>query len=396
MRKNSILYPIVMIFFITSCFSDKFGKGGLPFIDVRKKYPEKEILLTDIADVTYLHLSTANDDYLFSGWINCITENTIVVVDNVSNSILFFSKDGNPKSRFNHYGQGPEDYLRTNYLIYDETADELFICYGRNAIKVYSSTGIYKRKITLPEGITITDLIDFDDRSLFFYDWTIERDRSVALSRRTDLPAVDKYVIPFYRISKTTGEILDYVELPSTQLSLGFIYDGRWISAAPRKFSAQSPEGVLLWSPGTDTVFLYSGDKPLTPVLYQTPSLVSLNPKEILGLCLDRGQYQFIQIFTIREGNANFPAKYYMRNKKTGEIVRQKFILPDYRDKEFVISGLGNIAGKEYKNGYLVELFLDELKQAYRENKLGGNLKELVATLNEDEDYTVFMLVEFK
>ena len=120
MRINSILYPIVIIFFITSCFSDKRVQDGLAFIDVRNKYPEKEILLTDIADVTYLHLNTADDEYLYQGYANCITENTIVVVENVSNSILFFSKDGNPKSRFNRWGRGPKDYLNTFDVIYDK------------------------------------------------------------------------------------------------------------------------------------------------------------------------------------------------------------------------------------------------------------------------------------
>jgi len=43
-----------------------------------------------------------------------------------------------------------------------------------------------------------------------------------------------------------------------------------------------------------------------------------------------------------------------------------------------------------------VEFDLIELKQAYRDNKLNGKLKELVATLNEDEDNNVFVLIQFK
>jgi hypothetical protein len=45
---------------------------------------------------------------------------------------------------------------------------------------------------------------------------------------------------------------------------------------------------------------------------------------------------------------------------------------------------------------YTQSLSLYELKQAYLENKLSGKLKELVATLNEDEDNNVLMMVEFK
>ena len=92
-----------------------------------------------------------------------------------------------------------------------------------------------------------------------------------------------------------------------------------------------------------------------------------------------------------------------MRNKKTGEVVRPKFLLPDYLGKEFImdahrLNADGRIFndGRIYNDGYYFELGLYELKQAYRENKLSGKLKELVATLNEDEDNNVFMLVEFK
>ena len=68
-------------------------------------------------------------------------------------------------------------------------------------------------------------------------------------------------------------------------------------------------------------------------------------------------------------------------------------MLPDYKGKEFYIDPrLPNY----YEKGYHFELDLIELKQAYRENKLSGKLKELVATLNEDKDNNVFMLVNFK
>jgi hypothetical protein len=42
-----------------------------------------------------------------------------------------------------------------------------------------------------------------------------------------------------------------------------------------------------------------------------------------------------------------------------------------------------------YEKGYHLELDLMELKEAYRENKLSGKLKELVATFNENEDNNV-------
>ena len=98
---------VILTALVAGCSSNKQPADGLVSIDVRKNYPEKEILLTDIAGITYLCLNSDDADYLYKGRIHSITGNTIVVVDDVSGSVLFFSKDGMPKSRFNRKGQGP-------------------------------------------------------------------------------------------------------------------------------------------------------------------------------------------------------------------------------------------------------------------------------------------------
>ena len=403
--KKIALSLIVIITFAGGCSSDKRSEDGLPFIDVKRNYPEKEILLTDIADVTYLYLNSDDADYLYSGRNLYITKNTVVVLDNRSGNILFFSKDGVPKSHFNHQGQGPEEYPYASQLIYDENSDEVFIVEGGGTclVQVYSSMGNYKRKITLPQGVMEDNLIDFDDSSFFFADAMSTVIRKFAIQDKKDFPTND-YVLPFYRISKTTGDVLDKVELPGTDLILGCTLNDGWWIFAPRVASLKCPEGILVGNAEADTIFLYSGENSLTPVIYQTPSAASLNPVECISQCIDRGQYQFIQVSIMREGEfLYFPAKYYLRNKKTGETVHPKFLLPDYQGKEFIMNpnrpkADGRYAndGFIYENGYCFELGLYELKEADRENKLSGKLKELVATLDEDTDNNVFMLVNFK
>jgi hypothetical protein len=112
-----------------------------------------------------------------------------------------------------------------------------------------------------------------------------------------------------------------------------------------------------------------------------------------MDICMDAGRFQFMSVIHyLTNGNTSPPA-YYTMDKKTGEIFRQKIILPDYKGKDFYINpSFANYYEKEYH----FELDLIELKQAERENRLSGKLKELVATLNENEDNNVFMLVSFK
>jgi len=389
MSKKSSLYFILIITFSFGCSWDKQTKEGLPFIDVSKSYPEKEIILTDIADVTYLCLNSEDDDFLYKGRLHCLTENTIVICDDVSGSILLFAKDGMPKSRFNHKGQGPGEYIKAMQVIYDEKSDEVFVLSAgfENCFLVYSSSGKYKRKIILAEGTMVQTFHLFDDSSLFVYDGSIERRKFVPLENDSQ---TEFYNSHFIRISKKDGKVLNFVELPNNHIILKDASTGTPFAA---RRLIKCKDGVLLCNPETDTVFLFNKNKSLIPVIYKIPSLSTLDPMVILNNCAEAGHYQFMDIVTVRTGNEWFPTKYMMRDKKTGEIFSQKIILPDYSGKDFFIR---TRTYTDFECGPYFELDLIELKQAYRENKLGGKLKELVATLNEDADNNVFMLVNFK
>ena len=179
MKCRIVLYMLIFLVFGNNCSLEKREKGFLACIDVRKNYPEKEIILTDIANVSYLHLNTEDNDYLYSGGIVCISKNTIVVYDNASGSFLFFSKDGLPKSRFNRKGIGPQDYSTIASVIYDEVKDELFVFLFMSDIQVYSSWGEHKRKIVLPQETVMSFSTFFDDQSIISYDASIQMQSSI-------------------------------------------------------------------------------------------------------------------------------------------------------------------------------------------------------------------------
>ena len=140
--------------------------------------------------------------------------------------------------------------------------------------------------------------------------------------------------------------------------------------------------------------FLYNKDKILSPVFCKTPLISNLDPMIVLDNCLDVGEYQFMAVKTIRwVKDIGQPTKYYMRDKQTDKIFIQKIILHDYKGKElFIYPQCLYYSEKVYH--FTFDLF--ELKQAYKENRLSGQLKELVANLNENEDNEVFMFAHFK
>jgi len=392
MKEKTLLFLFLLTVITTGCSLNKQSKKELSYIDATKNYPTKELILTDIADVTYVHLNSDNIDYLYSGYgVRRITKNTIVVYDNSSGAILFFFKDGKPKSRFNRQGRGPGEYMDVSMINYDEKTDDVFVgVFFPNAefIQVYSSTGEHKRTITMP-GVSMSLIINFDEHSLFVYDANYGSAKLyIKQGGRAIIPG-ERCDSPFFLISKTDGAIIDNPKLPEKDIIL---MDPKGVRFGPLNV-IKCPEGVLLCNPDADTVFLYSKDKSLTPVLYKTPAASSADPMVILNNCIDVGRYQFMELITVAWENRAYPIKYYLRDKKTGEIFRQKLVLPEYRGKEFFIGPFRSQIN--YENGAIFELDLLELKQAYRENRLSGKLKELVATLKED-DNNIFMLVQFK
>ena len=197
---------ITLVAFAMVCYSCQQQKSDTSCIDVRINFPEKEVLLTDIADVTYLHLSSDNDDYLYSdyGTINDISENTIVILDWRSGNILFFNKDGTPKSRFNRLGNGPGEYQRAYRVFYDEVADDVFVIDSPSlgVIQVYSSAGVHKRELILPQGVIVDEnsMVSFDNHSFLFYDVSFAVKRASAYFEKVSIK--EEFIAPFYLISK--------------------------------------------------------------------------------------------------------------------------------------------------------------------------------------------------
>ena len=388
MKAKTLISSFILTAIVTGCSSDKQSKGSLPYIDASKNYPEKEIILTDIADVTYVHLNTDNDDYLYRGSIRRVTENTYIVYDNSSGSILFFSKDGNPKSRFNRRGRGPEEYMDATVINYDEITDDVFVGVFfpfADFIQVYSSTGKYKRKIAVP-GVSLNKIVNFDEHSLFVFDENFDIKRYHEMIG-SPFETEKEYDSPFFLISKTDGKIIDNIKLPPYDIVL-IAPDGR--TRISTKKLIECPEGVLLCNPETDTVYLYGKDKSLIPVLYKTPPVSHLDPMIILNNCMDVGRYQFIELITATQTR---PVQYYFRDKNSGEVFRPKIVLPEYKGKEFNIGPYRSPMNYDYGTRFSLDLL--ELKQADRENRLSGKLKELVKSLKYD-DNEVFMMVRFK
>ena len=398
MNKIRGLFLLMIIVLLTNCSHKSLSIDDFPVIDVNRKYPEKEINLNNIANITYVILDSKNKDFLYRGSPRYITENTIVVTCVSTYSILFFSKDGTPKSRFNRYGRGPEEYLGlVNKIVYDEAADDVFISDRfTNQIQVYSSKGEYKRKLPLPRGVSVCLMGTFDDQSLMLYDESRMLYKAQPKKPTDNMDYLTHKVdSSFFLVSKADGQVLDYVQMVASQNDLS----AKTPNGNPMVFFftqiVKHKEGFLLCNPETDTVFLYNKNKDLIPIISKVPLVGRSKPDVIINNCIDVERYQFFEIQTLDYlSRGERPSKHYMRDKKTGEIFQQKIVIPDYKGKTITISP-GHFSSF-YENGTIIVLDMFDLQQAYRANRLSGKLKELVASLDRSEENNVYMFVDFK
>ena len=123
-----------------------------PTINTNKKYPFKEIILNDLADITYIPIET-NDHVLINNGINALShfsDKYIIIVNYKSYDCYIFDRNGKIINFFNHKGQGPNEYLNIIGITADEVKKEIYIVDHpqKHRILVYSFDGDFIRMKT--------------------------------------------------------------------------------------------------------------------------------------------------------------------------------------------------------------------------------------------------------
>lgn len=401
---NTIFFKVlssILAILFTGC-SPESEKEEITHIDVSSSdYPQKTIELSEIADISYVRFEHS-DEALFSGHVVEATDETIVIYSPSTKDFFFFDPEGKLKSKFNRYGNGPEEYNFVSTVCYDARTDELFVPDRRKKkMFVYSSQGDCKRIFTLPANASINFIADFDDHSLLLYDHAKREffNYHVQFAMQEEQPQGMGEIYPssYCLISKTNGDVLENIPMPENfELVLGVppgddappglrMLLGRTSRIVPYR------SGFLLNNQETDTLFYLREDHSLTPAFVRTPPVKEMGTVTYLNALFEAGAYDFIQTMTlIKVLPGPLKTDYYIRERTSGDMYRPQVVFADYKT-DFVLEPGIVTTSKNAQTGVLM-YDVGTLKTALQENRLAGKLKEIVADMGEDENDLLFLL----
>ena len=362
-----------------------------PTIDTNKKYPFKEIILNDLADITYIPIET-NNHVLINNGINALShfsDKYIIIVNYKSYDCYIFDRNGKIINFFNHKGQGPNEYLNIIGITADEVKKEIYIVDypQKHRILVYSFDGDFIRTLSLPSNTTIGTIHNFDKETLLCEDNNHKNGNKK----------------PYFLLSKQNGRIIN---------ELNIIFNKERIS--PRFYQKTGEKGVMAVSYGytpiirfnedfiigdisQDTIYQYSKNKTLTPILVKTPSIYSQDPQMMVIpefktpklFFLERTERKFN--FETKEG---FEREKIVYDYQSGLFYKYALKNKDYPNQIFYLNS-GGYAYRTGKNILCQFISAEELIEANDEGELHGTLKDITKTLRID-DNPVLMIMKFR
>lgn len=379
-----------------ACGNTDRKSSDLPLIDMDAEYPEKEICLQDIAEVSYIPLES-KDDFLFQGKLEEFSSGGIAVIGD--DKIYLFHPDGKARNIINRKGQGPGEYPYVHYAEFDWDREEVYVhIISQHQILVYSLDGTFKRQFKLDEGVALRQHNMTDEAE---YLWMFKTPKVNKESKLT--PPYS----PIVRISKADGTMdslsfqQDYYTSTCIKLQTG---DGNPLLALIATQALRSLNGSKYVNEvSLDTIYRIDGDA-LTPVMARTPSVQEEKEKKcFLQMFGITPRYYFLRR-TMQELAFNQTLQAYdyvamdgkdgwlLYDKETGEAFSAKLSNKDYQGE--LLYNYLEFDGCDTNTAYM-KLDAFKLTEALEAGQLSGELKTIAQNLKED-DNPVLMVMKFK
>ena len=391
------IFLVIILLIMAGCGNNK-QSGDLIIVDVTANYPKKELILQDLFDIEYIPLET-NDEFITSANIQAIGKNVIILRNLRSDGDIFiFDRNGKGLKKINRLGQGAEEYTNVLDVTLDENNDEIFINnHYSNKIFTYDLSGNFKRSFKQKDDFFYDQIGNFDQDYLICHDGYY-----------------DGYYEPikkdvkrnfFLIVSKQDGSIKE-IQIPYKEKKKLILYEIGADEFAIKDRAIRNRQLIpnidswILVEPSADTIYCYSQDHKMTPIIMRTPSIQSMNPEIFLFVGVITNRYYFMQ--TVKKtydfiSDNGFPHTDIVYDKQedtiseciiyNGDFTTKKPMSLTYEIPMFTFANKGF--------AFMKRLEAHELVEAYEKGELKGELKEIAATLDEESN-PVIMLAKHK
>ena len=379
MNKTNIFLLACCLICSYACTSQPQSTTGIPVVDFEKEYPQKDLLVSENADVEYVRLETTDEVLLdgLAGLYLSVTDRYIVTNNSKEGRIFVFNRQGKHLYNFMRKGNSGEEFMYAKKVRVDDKAEEIFVLDARNKVLVYTLDGKFKRVLDLPKDMRADDLWNYDDEWLLSYDnYNLDREGLTCAEQ------------PFFLISKKDGQVKRIGVNAKDRIGPRIYFEKngqRGVMAVSMNYIYKNGDEFVLSELGNDTVFMLKNDE-ISPLLVRTPGSKDKDVRSMMSAPLKLGDY--IEVVEapkeLKMESGKIETKSVYLNLKTGEC----FDLNLKDDVNFVEPSA--VRSSEYveapKNHILSMPNTDRLFQWKEEGRLKGKLAEMVDEMKEDDN----------
>lgn len=379
MNKTNIFLLAYCLICSYACTSQPQSTTGIPVVDFEKEYPQKDLLVSENADVEYVRLETTDEVLLdgLAGLYLSVTDRFIVTNNSKEGRIFVFNRQGKHLYNFMRKGNSGEEFMYAKKVRVDDKAEEIFVLDARNKVLVYTLDGKFKRVLDLPKDMRADDLWNYDNEWLLSYDnYNLDREGLTCAEQ------------PFFLISKKDGQVMRIGVNAKDRIGPRIYFEKngqRGVMAVSMNYIYKNGDEFVLSELGNDTVFMLKNDE-ISPLLVRTPGSKDKDVRSMMSAPLKLGDY--IEVVEapkeLKMESGKIETKNAYLNLKTGEC----FDLNLKDDVNFVEPSA--VRSSEYveapKNHILSMPNTDRLFQWKEEGKLKGKLAEMVDEMKEDDN----------
>ena len=369
-------YYILLVLLACSCSSN--NQKGVIVFDMRKHYPEKEIYIQDICDVSYVLI---DDSIVVSGRPKVVTD-FYIIFSNSDQEFVFYDMQGHFVKKFCHAGQGPGEYPYIGSVVYDSFVNQLIVCHD-NKILHYTMDGQFIKSNSIDTQYFLWDVKNYNKEYLLC-------DNNQSLS--------SAYIF----VSKETGKIKDSIDLRLKENIEPYISvkeNGMIFKYSPYFYNlVKVREGFLLSQISADTFYILNEKKEIKPIFTRLPSIHEQSIPIFVNAWVESNQYYFLSTVEKKydpSTDEGFAQAYFMIEKEGEKIYIPKIRNKDIEDNNVELDPRTIERTVDMRIGIAI-LNTEDLLKSYKEGKIKSQkLIDIVKKMKEDSN-PVIMFMNFK